>query len=54
MAQTTRERYWWAGDGELMVAYRDDEWGVSVDDTVRLFEMLSLEGSCPAASCYRG
>jgi DNA-3-methyladenine glycosylase I len=44
MASTARERCWWAGDDELMVAYHDDEWGVPVDDDVRLFEMLSLEG----------
>ena len=37
-------RCWWAGSDPLLIAYHDDEWGRPVDDDVRLFEMLSLEG----------
>ena len=29
----------------LSIAYHDDEWGVPVDDDVRLFEFLILEGA---------
>ena len=37
-------RCWWAGSDQLMVAYHDEEWGVPVQDDMRLFEMLCLEG----------
>jgi DNA-3-methyladenine glycosylase I len=42
------ERCWWSGaDGErpdpLMVAYHDDEWGISCHDDQDLFERLVLE-----------
>jgi DNA-3-methyladenine glycosylase I len=37
-------RCWWAGSDPLLIAYHDEEWGQPVEDDVRLFEMLSLEG----------
>lgn len=37
-------RCWWCGDDPLYVAYHDDEWGRPVDDDVRLFEKICLEG----------
>ncbi len=35
----------WAGDGPLMLAYHDKEWGVPVHDDRTLFEFLTLEGA---------
>ena len=35
----------WAGTEPLMVAYHDDEWGVSTHDDALLFELLTLEGA---------
>lgn len=35
----------WAGSDPLYIAYHDDEWGQSVYDDRRLFEMLCLEGA---------
>jgi DNA-3-methyladenine glycosylase I len=37
-------RCWWAGSTAEYLAYHDTEWGFPVDDDVRLFEKLSLEG----------
>ncbi|HWE09228.1 MAG TPA: DNA-3-methyladenine glycosylase I [Solirubrobacteraceae bacterium] len=37
-------RCWWAGSAPEYRAYHDTEWGFPVDDDVRLFEKLSLEG----------
>jgi DNA-3-methyladenine glycosylase I len=34
----------WGASSPEYVAYHDDEWGFPVDDDVRLFEKLSLEG----------
>ncbi|MFC3651574.1 DNA-3-methyladenine glycosylase I [Dyella humi] len=42
---TTRIRCHWAGDGELMQAYHDTEWGVPLHDDRALFEFLCLEGA---------
>jgi DNA-3-methyladenine glycosylase I len=36
---------WAAAGDELMVAYHDQEWGVSSHDDTRLFELLTLEGA---------
>jgi len=35
---------WWAGDDRDYRRYHDTEWGRPVDDDVRLFEKLCLEG----------
>jgi len=40
----TVERCWWCGDSPDYRDYHDREWGFPVDDDVRLFEKLSLEG----------
>jgi DNA-3-methyladenine glycosylase I len=37
-------RCWWADSASEYRAYHDTEWGFPVDDDVRLFEKLSLEG----------
>lgn len=37
-------RCWWCGDDPLYVDYHDREWGLPVDDDVRLFEKICLEG----------
>ncbi|MEM7228203.1 MAG: DNA-3-methyladenine glycosylase I [Planctomycetota bacterium] len=37
-------RCWWCGDDPEYIAYHDTEWGVPVDDDVRLFEKICLEG----------
>jgi DNA-3-methyladenine glycosylase I len=37
-------RCWWADSAPEYRAYHDTEWGFPVDDDVRLFEKLSLEG----------
>jgi DNA-3-methyladenine glycosylase I len=37
-------RCWWADSAREYRAYHDTEWGFPVDDDVRLFEKLSLEG----------
>ena len=39
-----RARCWWATGDPLYRPYHDDEWGHPVDDDVRLFEKLCLEG----------
>lgn len=38
------ERCGWCGTDPLYVAYHDDEWGRPETDSVRLFELLTLEG----------
>jgi DNA-3-methyladenine glycosylase I len=35
----------WAGEGPLMLAYHDQEWGVPLHDDRALFELLTLEGA---------
>lgn len=42
---TSRIRCHWAGDGELMQAYHDTEWGMPLHDDRALFEFLCLEGA---------
>src|SRR6476646_59814 len=37
-------RCWWGDSAPEYRAYHDTEWGFPVDDDVRLFEKLSLEG----------
>jgi DNA-3-methyladenine glycosylase I len=37
-------RCWWSADDALYRSYHDTEWGRPVDDDVRLFEKLTLEG----------
>ncbi|MGJ8529548.1 DNA-3-methyladenine glycosylase I [Maritalea sp.] len=37
-------RCFWAGNDELYTRYHDTEWGYPVDDDVRLFEKVCLEG----------
>ena len=39
-----KTRCWWCGDDPLYVRYHDSEWGWPVDDDVRLFEKICLEG----------
>jgi len=39
-----QSRCWWCGDDPQYVAYHDREWGFPVDDDVRLFEKICLEG----------
>ncbi len=39
-----RTRCWWCGEHEEYTVYHDTEWGFPVDDDVRLFEKLVLEG----------
>lgn len=36
---------WASGGSELMLAYHDEEWGVSSHDDRHLFELLTLEGA---------
>ncbi len=37
-------RCWWCGDDAQYVTYHDHEWGQPVDDDIRLFEKICLEG----------
>lgn len=37
-------RCWWAGHDPLYVRYHDNEWGRPVDDDIRLYEKICLEG----------
>jgi DNA-3-methyladenine glycosylase I len=37
-------RCWWSADDDLYRSYHDAEWGRPVDDDIRLFEKLTLEG----------
>ncbi len=43
--KTEISRCTWAGTDPLYVIYHDTEWGVSVHDDRKLFEMLILEGA---------
>lgn len=40
-----KDRCDWPGENPLMIAYHDEEWGVSVHDDQTLFEFLVLEGA---------
>ena len=42
---TPLDRCPWAGDDPLYLAYHDEEWGVPIRDSDRLFELLCLEGA---------
>src|SRR5881628_2281195 len=42
--QQNDKRCAWAGGGELMIAYHDQEWGVPLHEDRSLFEFLILEG----------
>ncbi len=42
--QDGQARCWWCGDDDAYRRYHDHEWGFPVDDDIRLFEKLSLEG----------
>ncbi len=37
-------RCWWHGNDPEYLRYHDEEWGVPVDDDVRFFEKINLEG----------
>ncbi len=37
-------RCWWGVSADDYVVYHDTEWGYPVDDDVRLFEKVCLEG----------
>ncbi|MEM9104734.1 MAG: DNA-3-methyladenine glycosylase I [Pseudomonadota bacterium] len=39
-----RLRCFWAGDKDDYIEYHDQEWGRPVDDDIRLFEKICLEG----------
>lgn len=39
-----KTRCWWCGDDPLYIEYHDHEWGLPVDNDVRLFEKICLEG----------
>ncbi len=39
-----KPRCWWAGDDPLYARYHDEEWGRPVDDDIRLYEKICLEG----------
>ncbi|MEM6461145.1 MAG: DNA-3-methyladenine glycosylase I [Pseudomonadota bacterium] len=39
-----RLRCFWAGDQEDYLRYHDEEWGCPVDNDIRLFEKICLEG----------
>jgi DNA-3-methyladenine glycosylase I len=39
-----RHRCWWGADSDDYREYHDHEWGYPVDDDVRLFEKICLEG----------
>src|SRR5437879_8686859 len=40
----TKPRCWWCGEDPLYCEYHDKEWGVTVHDDRKIFEMLTLEG----------
>jgi DNA-3-methyladenine glycosylase I len=40
-----KKRCEWGNQDPLYIAYHDTEWGVPVHDDIRLFEMLTLEGT---------
>ena len=37
-------RCWWCKGDEEYIRYHDEEWGMPVDDDIRLFEKMCLEG----------
>jgi DNA-3-methyladenine glycosylase I len=39
-----RHRCWWGADSDDYSAYHDEEWGYPVDNDIRLFEKICLEG----------
>jgi len=39
-----KDRCWWGAESDDYRAYHDDEWGYPVDDDIRLFEKICLEG----------
>lgn len=43
-AVSAKQRCWWCGDDPLYVRYHDTEWGRTLKDDQKLFEMLILEG----------
>lgn len=45
MVTVSKTRCAWACSDELLMKYHDKEWGVSVHDDRRLFEILNLEGA---------
>ncbi|NP_001040489.1 DNA-3-methyladenine glycosylase I [Bombyx mori] len=44
MGDNTIKRCEWLSDDPLYIKYHDEEWGVPQYDSLRLFEMLCLEG----------
>ena len=48
----TCTRCGWVNDDPLYIAYHDEEWGVTLRDERRLFEMLILEGVQAGLSWY--
>lgn len=40
-----KNRCQWCEGNPLMIKYHDEEWGVPVNDDVKLFELLTLEGA---------
>lgn len=47
-----KKRCEWSTTDPLYIAYHDNEWGLPVYDDIRLFEMLSLEGSQAGLSWF--
>jgi len=45
MVVDSRDRCPWGMGDPLYLAYHDDEWGVPLHDSPRLFELLNLEGA---------
>jgi len=45
-------RCWWQGGDPLYERYHDEEWGRPVDDNVRLYEKICLEGFQAGLSWY--
>jgi DNA-3-methyladenine glycosylase I len=39
-----KHRCWWGAESDDYRAYHDDEWGYPVNDDIRLFEKICLEG----------
>lgn len=44
LGEDGKQRCWWCGDDPLYVHYHDTEWGNKVEDDIRLFEKICLEG----------
>lgn len=49
---TVNERCGWVNEDPLYIEYHDKEWGVTVHDDRKLFEMLTLEGAQAGLSWY--